>query len=88
MAPCASSHPERWRALGWVNDVGEVNGRFKAVERGASTSVWAALGAELEGRTGPYLEDCRQAEPWTEDKPMVGVKDCAIDPVNAERLWK
>ena len=86
MAPCASSHPEQWRAIGWVYEVGEVNERRKAVERGASTSVWAALGTELEGRTGLYVEDWRRAEPWTKDKPMVGVKDQAIDPASAERL--
>jgi hypothetical protein len=49
--------------------------------------VWAALGTELEGRNGLYLEDCRQAEPWTKDRPMMGAKDYAIDPVIAERLW-
>jgi NAD(P)-dependent dehydrogenase (short-subunit alcohol dehydrogenase family) len=78
---------EEVRAFGWVNDVGEVNERFKTLEQGASTSVWAALGTELEGRNGLYLEDCRQAEPWTKDRPMMGAKDYAIDPVIAERLW-
>ena len=75
------------RAFGWVDDEGRVNERFKTPEQGASTSVWAALGDELAGHSGLYLEDCRQASPWSDASPMTGVMDYALDPVAADRLW-
>ena len=53
----------------------------------SSTSVWAALGAELEGIGGLYLEDCAQALPASEAPRMRGVEDYALDPVLADRLW-
>jgi len=43
---------------GWVDQEGNVNERFKTVEQGASTSVWAATSAALSGKGGCYLEDC------------------------------
>ena len=78
---------EEMRAMGWVDDEGKVNELFKSVEQGASTSVWAAVGSELAGRTGLYLENCQEAAPWSPERPMMGVKDYALDVTNAERLW-
>ncbi len=46
---------EEWRALGWVDEQGNINPLFKTTEQGASTSVWAAVGSELEGVGGLYL---------------------------------
>lgn len=60
---------------------------FKTPVQGASTSVWAALGTELEGVGGLYLEDCAQAVPWTKDSPWQGVMPHALNPEAAERLW-
>lgn len=34
---------------------------WKSPEQGAATSVWAAVGKELEGKGGLYLEDCAVA---------------------------
>jgi NAD(P)-dependent dehydrogenase (short-subunit alcohol dehydrogenase family) len=74
-------------AMGWIDANGKVRDGFKTTEQGASTSAWAAVGDELEGVGGLYLEDCAQALPWTPDKPWVGVMPHALDPDSADRLW-
>jgi NAD(P)-dependent dehydrogenase (short-subunit alcohol dehydrogenase family) len=73
--------------MGWIDDSGTPNPRMKTIEQGAATSVWAAVAPELDNVTGQYLEDCTIAKPWSDDRPMSGVKAYALDPVNAERLW-
>lgn len=78
---------EEMIAFGWIDDTGKVNERFKSPEQGASTSVWAAVGAELEGVGGLYLENCGEAAPFDRANPFVGVMDYALDPEAAERLW-
>ena len=75
------------KALGWIDDNGKVREGFKTPEEGASTSVWAAVGDELEGVGGLYLEDLAQASPWTKDMPWAGVMPHAIDEDAAENLW-
>ena len=76
------------RALGWVDAEGRVNPGFKTTEQGASTSVWAAVGTELQGVGGLYLEDCQEAAPWSADKPSSGYMPYARSPESAERLWQ
>lgn len=78
---------EEMVAMGWMDEEGNVREGFKTPEQGASTSVWAAVGEELEGVGGLYLEDCAEAAPWSKDNPMKGVMPYAIDPEAAERLW-
>lgn len=78
---------EEMRQFGWIDENGKVNERFKTTEQGASTSVWAATGAELETVGGLYLENCAQADWFTKDNPMVGVMPYALDPEGAEKLW-
>jgi len=78
---------EEQKAMGWIDDNGKVRDGFKTTEQGASTSVWAAVGSELEGIGGLYLEDCAQAGPWTEAMPWAGVLPHALDPESADRLW-
>ena len=78
---------EEQRAMGWIDENGKVRDGFKTTEQGASTSVWAAVGAELEGVGGLYLEDCAQAAPWSKENPRAGVMAHALDPESAERLW-
>ena len=80
------SHAEQMK-MGWIDEAGAQNARFKTTAQGAATSVWAAVAAELETISGRYLEDCTIAKPWSEDNPMSGVKPYALDPGNAERLW-
>jgi NAD(P)-dependent dehydrogenase (short-subunit alcohol dehydrogenase family) len=78
---------EEQRALGWLDENDQPREGFKTTEQGAATSVWAAVGDELEGVGGLYLEDCAQAVPWSKEAPWVGVMPHALDPEAAERLW-
>lgn len=78
---------EEMVAMGWMDEEGNVSEGFKTPEQGASTSVWAAVGEELEGIGGLYLEDCAEAPPWSQANPRKGVMPYAIDPEAAERLW-
>ncbi len=79
---------EEWKALGWMDEQGNVNPIFKTPQQGAATSVWAAVGKELEGVGGLYLEDCQEAHPFDPAHPMTGYRPYALDPEHAERLWK
>ncbi len=78
---------EEWRALGWVDEHGNVNPAFKTPEQGASTSVWAAIGKELDGIGGLYLEDCQESHLFDPAHPLTGYRPYALDPEHAERLW-
>jgi NAD(P)-dependent dehydrogenase (short-subunit alcohol dehydrogenase family) len=78
---------EEMIALGWINEAGETAQGFKTPEQGASTSVWAAVGPELEGVGGLYLENCAEAQPYDPQGPRSGVKAYALDPEAADRLW-
>ena len=78
---------EEMIAFGWMDETGKVSDRFKSTAQGAATSVWAAVGPELEGVGGLYLEDCGQAAPWTAEAPFAGVMPHALDGVAADRLW-
>jgi len=78
---------EQQIALGWFDETGKVNARFKDAGQGAATSIWAAVAPELDGVGGLYLEDCAVAKPWTEDAPNSGYMPYALDPERAERLW-
>jgi NAD(P)-dependent dehydrogenase (short-subunit alcohol dehydrogenase family) len=78
---------EEMIAFGWMDESGKINDRFKSTEQGASTSAWAAVGPELEGVGGLYLENCTQAEPFDKESPFVGVMPYALDPEAADRLW-
>jgi NAD(P)-dependent dehydrogenase (short-subunit alcohol dehydrogenase family) len=74
-------------AFGWVDETGKIAEGFKTPEQGASTSVWAAVGDELEGIGGLYLENCAQAQAPDPARPHAGVWPWACDPERAERLW-
>ena len=78
---------EEQKAMGWIDDDGKVRDGFKTPQQGASTSVWAAVGAELDDTGGLYLEDLAQAVPWSPDHPWSGVMPYALDPEAADRLW-
>ncbi|MDP1632341.1 MAG: oxidoreductase [Caulobacter sp.] len=79
---------EEMVAMGWIDPAtGKVRDGFKTPEQGASTSVWAAVGPELEGVGGLYLENCAEAGPWTEAMPFAGVMPHALNPEDADRLW-
>ena len=64
-------------------------GDFKSVEQGAATSVWCAASPQLAEMGGVYRQDVVSAPVLPSDSSSnVGVRDYAIDPVAAERLWK
>jgi NAD(P)-dependent dehydrogenase (short-subunit alcohol dehydrogenase family) len=73
--------------MGWIDESGTTNARFKSTEQGAATTVWAAVAHELKETSGRYLEDCTIAKPWSDGDPASGVKPYALDSANAERLW-
>ncbi len=73
--------------MGWIDESGAVNSRFKSPAQGASTSIWAAVAPQLEGVGGRYLEDCSIAKPWSSDSPFSGVMPYALDADHARRLW-
>ena len=77
---------EEMIAMGWMNEEGVVAQGFKTPAQGASTSVWAAVGPELESVGGLYLEDLGQAVTFSLEA-RAGVMDYALDPEAAERLW-
>lgn len=73
---------------GWVDADGNVDARFKTVEQGAATSVWAATSPALTGRGGQYLADCGEVTIHDEvPADLTGVMRYAVDPVLAEKLW-
>ena len=78
---------EEMRAMGWLGTDGTPREGFKTVQQGASTSTWAAVGSELEGVGGLYLEDCAQAAPFDPTLAYRGVKAYSVDPESAARLW-
>jgi NAD(P)-dependent dehydrogenase (short-subunit alcohol dehydrogenase family) len=73
--------------MGWIDESGAVNSRFKSTEQGAATSIWAAVSRDLEGVGGRYLEDCSIAKPWSSESPFSGVMPYALDAEHARRLW-
>ncbi|HEY4060110.1 MAG TPA: SDR family NAD(P)-dependent oxidoreductase [Kofleriaceae bacterium] len=64
-------------------------GMMKSQEQGASTSVWCATSAQLDGIGGVYCEDTDVSTIIAPDDSASGsgVKPWAIDPELAKRLW-
>jgi NAD(P)-dependent dehydrogenase (short-subunit alcohol dehydrogenase family) len=76
--------------LGWLDEEGNlISNAFKTPEQGAATQVWAATSPQLDGMGGVYCEDCDIAEPVSSADATApsGVRDHAIDPEQAARLW-
>lgn len=63
---------------------------WKTIPQGAATSVWAGVVAPADAVGARYCEDCHVAEVIqpTEDLMSGGVYSYALDPNNAEALWK
>ena len=61
--------------------------KFKVVEAGAATTVWAATSPELDGQGGVYCEDCNVAEVIDEPGVSFGVVSWAVDEEAADKLW-
>lgn len=61
--------------------------KFKSIEAGAATTVWAATSPELDGRGGVYCEDCGVAPTIDTPGESLGVCSYALDEDQADRLW-
>ncbi|CAM5233336.1 SDR family NAD(P)-dependent oxidoreductase OS=Streptomyces tendae OX=1932 GN=GUR47_06745 PE=3 SV=1 [Streptomyces tendae] len=74
-------------------DAAEAAGVFtyKTVEQGAATTIVAAAAPEFARSGGHYLDDAREAYTVPDDADLArhphGVKEWALDPTAAERLW-
>jgi len=75
------------RGLFVFDDSGQLTSPVKTPEQGAATQVWAATSPQLADLGGVYCEDCDVADPAPADGTRVGVRDYAVDPVAAARLW-
>ncbi|KEY74387.1 hypothetical protein S7711_07293 [Stachybotrys chartarum IBT 7711] len=64
--------------------------QLKSPEQGAATTVWAAIGKQLEGKGGLYLAECAETEPSEdENNPFgSGYAKHAYNPENEGRLWR
>lgn len=62
--------------------------RMKTTEQGAATSVLLAASPLVEGVGGRYFEDCNEAEVVPEIRGIHGVREYALDPAAADRLWE
>ncbi|MET8995766.1 SDR family NAD(P)-dependent oxidoreductase [Amycolatopsis sp. NPDC004169] len=64
---------------------------YKTVEQGAATSIVAAVAPQFAHTGGHYLDDGREAYRVPDDAELAdhphGVKEWALDPATAERLW-
>lgn len=65
---------------------------FKTVPQGSATSVWAAVVAQADEVGGKYCENCHVSTIVPDETPLgmlnEGVRSYALDPKNAEALWK
>lgn len=74
-------------------DAAEAAGVFtyKTIEQGAATSIVAAVAPEFAHTGGHYLDDAQEAYTVPNDADLAqhphGVKEWALDPAAAERLW-
>lgn len=64
---------------------------YKTVEQGAATTMVAAVADQFAHTGGHYLDDCQEAYTVPNDASVAdhphGVKQWALDPELAERLW-
>ena len=65
---------------------------YKTLPQGAATSVWAAVVGAADQIGGQYCENCNVSQRVSDDAVLSpisdGVRAYALDPVNAESLWK
>ncbi len=66
--------------------------QLKTIPQGAATSVWAAVVAPADEVGGQYCENCHVGKIVPDDVAITavseGVRAYAVDPTNAEALWK
>jgi NAD(P)-dependent dehydrogenase (short-subunit alcohol dehydrogenase family) len=66
--------------------------QWKTIPQGAATSVWAGVVAPADEIGGRYCENCHVGQIVPDDVAISaiseGVRGYALDPNNAEALWK
>ena len=66
--------------------------QWKTIPQGAATSVWAGVVAPADEVGGQYCENCHVGKVVPDDVTITvaseGVRGYALDPKNAEALWK
>jgi NAD(P)-dependent dehydrogenase (short-subunit alcohol dehydrogenase family) len=66
--------------------------QWKTIPQGAATSVWAGVVAPADEVGGRYCENCHVGNIVPDDVTITavseGVRAYAVDPTNAEALWK
>jgi len=66
--------------------------QWKTIPQGAATSVWAGVVAQADEVGGRYCENCHLGEVVPDEATISpineGVRGYALDPGNAEALWK
>jgi NAD(P)-dependent dehydrogenase (short-subunit alcohol dehydrogenase family) len=71
-----------------IPDITKVPERFKTIEQGAATTIWAAVSPQLNGKGGVYCENCDIAAMVPADSKLYnGVRPWAVDEAAAEALW-
>lgn len=68
--------------------IGQPPFRYKTIQQGAATSVWAAVFADADEVGGRYCEDCHVAEVDDSEGIHGGVRSYACSPARAEELWE
>ena len=84
------------KVIGEINQQLAAQGKgpfqWKTIPQGAATSVWAAVVAPADEIGGRYCENCHVGDIVPGDLPITavseGVRGYALDPNNAEALWK
>ena len=71
---------------------GKASFQWKTIPQGAATSVWAGVVAPADEIGGRYCENCHVGRTVPDDATISaiseGVRGYAVDPRNAEALWK
>lgn len=79
--------------MGWILADGTVNPDhpFKRPEQGAATQTWAATAPQLDGSAGSTSRTATSPRPHPDAVGRSGlgsgVRDRALDPAQAARLW-
>lgn len=80
-----------WQEMGFCDDEGnmypEILASLKTIPQGAATSLWCATSNLLDDIGGVYCEDANIGELAPTVGLSNGVKEYALDKVNAIKLW-
>lgn len=78
---------EKMRRVGFITQDGSPDPRLTSIGQAATTTVWAAVAGELEGRGGLVLENCGEAVASTDLRSWSGYDPMILDSGVAAALW-